>query len=126
MQRLAAKFYWPKMKHGIKNFVASCTVCQQNKYMVMSPAGLLQPLPIPNKVWDDITMDFIEGLPRSEGFDTILVVVDGLSMGISFHSNTPLLRNLLLFFSLKKLYACMVFHILLFLTVTRCSLATFG
>ena len=125
MQQLVAEFYWPKMKHKIKDLVASCTICQLNKYMAMSPAGLFQPLPIPIKVWDDITMNFIEGLPRSEGFDTIFVVVDRLSMGISFHSNTPLLRNLLMFFSLKKLCACMVFRVLLFFTMTRCSLANF-
>lgn len=52
--------------------------------MVASPAGLLQPLEIPKRICDEVTMDFIEGIPKSQGMDTILVVVDRLSKAAHF------------------------------------------
>lgn len=75
-QRLRKLYYWPGMKTSVDNFVRQCQICQQAKPIHTKPAGLLQPLPIPERPWDDLTMDFIESLPRSEGYDTILVVVD--------------------------------------------------
>ena len=76
---LAAKFYWKGMKKMVQRFGKACEVCQRSKHETSAPAGLLQPLPIPDKVWDNITMDFIEGLPKSKGCSTILVVVDRLT-----------------------------------------------
>lgn len=64
------------MKQQIHNFVASCFVCQQAKTEKVPYPGLLQPLPVPTKAWQTITLDFIEGLPKSSGYDCILVVVD--------------------------------------------------
>lgn len=63
----------------MENYVKQCQVCQQAKSERIHPAGLLQPLPIPQGAWQDITMDFIEKLPKYEGYDTILVVVDRFS-----------------------------------------------
>ena len=79
LKRLSENFFWPKMKSDVKVLVQNCLVCQQNKYQTLAPAGLLQPLPIPSRVWEDISLDFIVGLPKSGGVDTVLVVVDRLT-----------------------------------------------
>ena len=73
-----AKLFWEGMKSDIKIYVDQCLICQQNKIQVLSMVGLLQPLSIPNRILEDISMDFIEGLSPSKEFDTILVVVDRL------------------------------------------------
>ena len=59
--------------------MVQCLKCQRNKTESLFPTGLLQPLLVPERIWDDISMDFIEGLPKSRGFDLIIVVVDRLS-----------------------------------------------
>ena len=79
LQRAKRDFYWKGMTTDLKKFIRECEVCQQFKYENMSPAGLLQPLPIPNRVWVDVSIDFVEGLPISQGKLVILVVVDRLS-----------------------------------------------
>nr|KYP32740.1 Retrotransposable element Tf2 [Cajanus cajan] len=76
---ISAQFHWKGMHKDIKEFVQTCLVCQQAKVANTLPAGLLQPLPIPDQVWDDLAMDFITGLPLSHGFTVILVVIDRLS-----------------------------------------------
>lgn len=77
-KRIVVELYWVGMKKDMEHFVASCDVFQRNKYLAMSPLGLLQPLPLLQKVWEEVSMDFIKGLPRSEGYIVILVVVDWL------------------------------------------------
>jgi hypothetical protein len=69
-------FAWQGMKFSVTDFVRQCDVCQHAKHLNTHPGGLLQPLPIPAGAWRDITMDFVVGLPLSEGYNVILVVVD--------------------------------------------------
>ena len=77
--RLATEWFWEGMKRQVLHYVRECKVCQQAKASYQSPARLLQNLPIPSNVWEHITKDFIEGVPKSDGVDTILVVVDRLT-----------------------------------------------
>lgn len=78
-KRAKRSFFWKGMKSSVIHFVTHCDVCQRNKHETVASPGLLQPLPIPEKLWTDISMDFIEGLPNSNGKSVILVVVDRLS-----------------------------------------------
>jgi hypothetical protein len=64
------------MKTDVQEFVCQCEVCQHAKHLNQHPQGLLQALPTPAGAWQDITVDFVEGLPLSEGANAILVVVD--------------------------------------------------
>jgi hypothetical protein len=68
----------------VKEYVSFCDVRQRAKSDMLSPTGLLQPLPITCQVWDNITMDFIKGLQQSGGKNTILVVVDRLNKSAHF------------------------------------------
>jgi len=79
-QDLKTKYWWNGMKRDIAEYIARCDTCQRVKAEHQKPAGLLQPLPIPVWKWDEISMDFIVGLPRTQkGNDSIWVIVDRLT-----------------------------------------------
>jgi len=78
-KRLGQVFYWKKLQKLVRQYVRECSVCQQNKVENVKSPGLLQPLPVPSAPFIDINMDFIEGLPKSEGNEVIFVVVDRFS-----------------------------------------------
>ena len=79
LHRITQSFTWLKMRQHVKEFWQNYEICQQYKTDCMKSGGLLQPLPIPTRMWADISMDFIEGLPVSNGYSVIMVVVDRLT-----------------------------------------------
>ena len=83
-KRVLALFWWKGLHKDIRNYVRACEVCQRCKADLGGAGGLLQPLPIPRAIWTDVSMDFVQGLPKSHGKDTILVVVDRLSKHAHF------------------------------------------
>src|SRR3954470_22402332 len=73
-------FYWPRMNNDVRQYVKSCDSCQRIKASQQVPGGLLQPLPIPTRPWEQVSMDFIVQLPKTKaGFDAIVVFVDTFS-----------------------------------------------
>ena len=79
---IARQFFWPGMARDIRRFVESCDGCGRNKAWRSRRQGFLKPLPIPDRIWSEISMDFITDLPKSNGCTNIIVVRDRLSKGI--------------------------------------------
>ncbi|WVZ84508.1 LOW QUALITY PROTEIN: hypothetical protein U9M48_031537 [Paspalum notatum var. saurae] len=70
---LSAHFFWPRMRRDVERFASHCTTCQKAKSR-LNTHGLYMPLPVPNTPWEDISMDFVLGLPRTKrGRDSIFV-----------------------------------------------------
>ena len=76
---LSRSFYWPKMEEDIEAYVRTCLVCQQDKVERKKEPGLLQPLPIPDRPWQSVSMDFISGFPKVDGMASVFVIVDRFS-----------------------------------------------
>ena len=67
---------WPSLCADMQQFCKSCVTYMQSKPQRHKPYGSLKQLPIPERLWNSISIDFIEKLPSSSGFDIILVIVD--------------------------------------------------
>jgi hypothetical protein len=68
-------FWWPKMGPEIEKFCASCGACKMAKSFTQKPVGLLHSLPVPDRPWESIGMDFVGPFPPCLGYDYLLVVI---------------------------------------------------
>nr|GFD01111.1 retrotransposon protein, putative, Ty3-gypsy subclass [Tanacetum cinerariifolium] len=97
-------FWWSGMKRDVAMFVSKCLICQQVKIEHQRASGLLQQLDIPVWKWDEISMDFVTGLPRTQRrHDTIWVVVDRLTKSAHFF---PIRKD----YSVSRLKFSTAFH----------------
>lgn len=78
-QRVQQLFAWPHLRASVNKFVQACSICQRAKSEHVKYPGMLQPLPVPDHACQMVSLDFIEGLPKSAAFSCILVVVDKFS-----------------------------------------------
>src|SRR6266480_2122984 len=83
---LSRRFFWPGISQFVRKFCNNCDVCGRTTVWRDKRWGLLKPLPIPNQVWREISMDFITGLPPAQGTGetNCLVIVDRFSKGVMF------------------------------------------
>ena len=82
---LKENFWWSNMKNEIADFVSKCLTCQKVKAEHRQPGGDLQKIELPEWKWEQITMDFVVGLPRTaSGNDMIWVIVDRLTKSAHF------------------------------------------
>lgn len=77
--RVAHTYYWPRMSRDIKKYTSTCDICQKSKPRRHAPVGFLQPIAIPSRPFEVVTMDFIPELPKSCGYDNCFVIVDKLT-----------------------------------------------
>ena len=81
-QAIAREYFWPSMSNSIRQYIRNCSVCGRSKPWRDGLQGLLRPLPIPERIWKEVSIDFITDLPASEGCTNLMVVTDRLSKDV--------------------------------------------
>ncbi|KAF7762019.1 hypothetical protein Agabi119p4_10011 [Agaricus bisporus var. burnettii] len=79
LESVKQTFWWPTIKTDIRRYVRGCDMCQKNKTIRRPDHIPLNPLPIPDKPWEEISIDMIGPLPKSKEKDAIIVIVDRFS-----------------------------------------------
>jgi len=79
LELIRREYTWPGICTYVKDYIKSCTTCARAKVLRHKPFGLLKQLPIPERPWNSISMDFIEQLPDSSGYTAIHIIIDCLS-----------------------------------------------
>ena len=88
-EKVRRHWYWPRLQNDVVEYVRSCPTCQQTKPDNRKPIGLMQPLPIPERRWQQVTIDLITQLPKTKhGFDAVVVFVDKLSKMVHYAPTT--------------------------------------
>ncbi|KAA0025807.1 reverse transcriptase [Cucumis melo var. makuwa] len=85
---LKKDYFWPNMRDDVMQYTKTCLICQQDKVEKVKVAGLLDPLPIPTRPWESVSMDFITHLPKVGDFKAILVIIDHFSKYATFIPTT--------------------------------------
>ena len=88
LELLKRNYWWPGLKEDIKRYVQDCFKCQQNKVQHQRKAGELHPLEIPQGPWQEISIDIIGPLPKSNGMDAIVIIVDWFMKMIQLKATT--------------------------------------
>ena len=88
LELLKKTYWWPGLKENVKRYVQGCFKCQQNKVQHQRKAGELHPLEIPQGPWQEISIDIIGPLPKPNGMDAIVVIVDRFTKMIRLKATT--------------------------------------
>jgi len=88
LELLKRDYWWPGLKEDIKRYVQRCIKCQQNKVQHQKKAGELHPLEIPKELWQEISIDIIGPLPKSNRMDAIVIIVDQFTKMIWLKATT--------------------------------------
>ncbi|KAL0190875.1 hypothetical protein M9458_013573, partial [Cirrhinus mrigala] len=83
-------FWWRTLRRDVQQYVQACNICARSKTVNTPSTGELQPLPIPKRPWSHISIDFVTGLPESQGKNTILTIVDRFSKAVHLVALTGL------------------------------------
>ena len=84
LELIARDYWWRGMREDVRSYVRACPVCQAMKSETGAPKGALQPIPLPQYKWQQVTTDLVTDLPESNGFTAVAVFVDRLTKMVRF------------------------------------------